>query len=288
MNEDEDLEDTKSLAQVTQSYADFLMVRDAARYHDFIKRQTENPDGADAEAAIFAWLRRSGLAPVPAEDLKTGGPDFRCSSAKGEFAVEVTNLKREAVTDRSAWPDQVSESVFSFGGIFQNLLASVSSKVEQLSRAGAMPRVLAICSAHAGASALLRPEAARLMLSFGEKIAAPVGSTSASHRRINDPDQSESVFMRKDDAGQIEMRRRSVSAVLLVALTDFDLRVVGILNPSPVYPLDYRRFTDVPFLRATDVEKDPVEQEWVVGNPDTCLVRHHAVVFTDAELRGTA
>jgi hypothetical protein len=288
-DDDAELDERTSLKQVTQSYEDFLMVRDAVRHRDFLRRQEGNPEGTSAEAAIFSWLRRRRLSPIPAEDPKTGGPDFRCSSSKqGEFAVEVTSLKREAVTDRSGWPDDFSESTFSYGDVFQNLLASVSGKVVQLSRAGAMPRVLVICSAHAGATALLRPEAARLMLSFGETITAPLGSSAGEQRRTSDPDQTESVFLRKNADGSIDARRQSVSAVLLVALTDFDLRAVGVLNPSPAYSFDYRTFADVAFLRATDVESNPVATEWVIGNPSLYLAKHQPVVFTEDELTGKA
>jgi hypothetical protein len=86
-----------------------------------------------------------------------------------------------------------------------------------------------------------------------------------------------SVFFAPGETGnQIVARRRSVSAVLLVALSDFQSGVVGLLHPDPVEKLNIERFRELPFLRLTKwpIVDGAITTEWIVSAPEPKIFYH--------------
>jgi hypothetical protein len=80
--------------------------------------------------------------------------------------------------------------------------------------------------------------------------------------------------------------RQSVSAILLVALSEKQSEIVGLLHPKPMTLLDYRVFRQVPFLRVEWPLTNPVGLDWIIGDPSPRRIDHRRVSWNDAELRG--
>lgn len=242
-----------SLEDVAQAYSVFLEVCATGHHKAFLNRLKSDPDAAKAEAAVFSWLRAKGLAPNINETAGQGGIDYLCSPNGILFLLEVTCLSKAAVIDKSGWPDSLDEVALSFSMITPQLAAKGQGKARQLSTGQAgIPRVLAICLAHPGASALLGILAAQWLMVSDPKIQVPIvaqGTELGPTRLVSDLKRSVFFGLR---GGKIVPMRESISAILLVALWDNQLDVVGMLHPKPTFPLDYRVFARVPFLRASN------------------------------------
>jgi hypothetical protein len=138
-----------------------------------------------------------------------------------------------------------------------------------------VPRVLAICLAHPGASALLSTLAAEWLMVPDLTMQVPIVGRG----------EKSGVFFGPRD-GVIVPTLKSISAILLIALWDRQLDVIGMLHPNPTVPLDYRVFGAVPFLRVEWPLSNPIDVEWVIGDPSPLTAYHVAVALTDDELRG--
>jgi hypothetical protein len=67
-----------TLEDVVQAYALFLEVCYPQVLRQFQGRLDSDPDAANAEGAVFSWLRSLGLAPIVNEDPSQGGVDYLC------------------------------------------------------------------------------------------------------------------------------------------------------------------------------------------------------------------
>ena len=119
-----------------------------------------------------------------------------------------------------------------------------------------------ICLSHIGASALMGTHAARL-LSIDPKLAP---------------------FYKPKTEGGYEPARRSISAILLAAVHEKQLEVVGLLHPDPVRPLDIEIFDDVPFFRVKwPITGKDVEGEWITAHPSPLKDLYVSVELTANE-----
>jgi transposase len=218
---------------------------------------------------------------LPADEPGKGGVDFVCrKGTRDEFVVEVTSLKPEAVAAQSDIPVSIDDSE---RGTFQmttnQLFSTVKEKADQLADYPC-PRVLAITSTHHASAHLLGPSGAEFLLTSEPKITYPIaGSGAAATMTTN---LRRSAFFGPGESGtQIVSRRRSVSAVLLVALSDTQSAVVGLLHSDPVEKLKIEPFRDVPFLRLANwpIVDGAIKTEWIVSIPDSKIFYHAPVWF---------
>lgn len=275
-----------TIDEVTKSYSLFLEVCHPDHHKQFRERLAAAPDAAKAEAVIFSWLRQHRLEPRVGESPAEGGADFLClPESKQSLLVEVTTLNRVAVERRSGWPDELSTRAQSFGMITANLWSKARAKAPQLAEAE-VPRVLVACLTHMGASALVGTLAAEWLMLSEPMIEVPLaerGGATPSHSVTN---LKNAAFFRLE-GDRIIAARRSISAILLIALWDDQLETVGLLHPDPAIPLDYTIFGDVPFLRVEwPIQGGRLRTEWVVGRPNPSRSFHTTVTLTNAELRG--
>ena len=273
-----------SLDEVLEGYRLFLEVKKPEHFSAFQHRGAES---ARAEAAIFSWFRSTGRDVEIAEDPATGGPDFLVSASNSAlFLAEVTNLKTEAVAANSGLKTELSEPVeaFSFSLITEVLRARASAKAKQLSKAE-IPRLLVITCQHRDADLILGPNAAEELLVGGSAIRVPLGADEPSVQTVTH--LRDSVFFRFDDEGSVEPARRSISAILLVALGSHQAQCLGILNPEPALPFDFQLLREIPFLRVQGwpMESRSVRVEWVMGQPPSATWHFEKVELTDEELR---
>src|SRR5262249_4588399 len=158
------------------------------------------------------------------ETVHEGGVDYECiSDYRDPFLLEVTHLDRDAVTDRSGWPDKLDDTVRMFSQITPKLYSKAKAKASQLADYD-VARVLAITLTHVGAGALLGNLAARWLMLSEPKIAFPIAEGGLQPLQTSQQvtDLKYSVFF-KGESGTIVPTRRSISAILLVAIWDDQL-----------------------------------------------------------------
>lgn len=273
-----------SVSDVVKAYSLLLEVRYPDHDRAFRLRTVSDPNAANAEAVMFSWLRWHGFSPTPADAPGLGGPDFLCSPPlAAPFLLEVTSLSPDAVSQRSGWPDELSDKARSFAMITPNLWSKAKNKASQLG-GHEIARVLAVCLAHIGADALLSTLAAQWLMTSEPKLSALVGGPIRAIREVTDLSKSAFLAIRE---GNIIPARQSISAVLLVALWEQELHAVGLLHPEPAVALDYRGFIELPFLRLEwPVKNGVLRTEWVVAKPAPRVDRHVPVSLTTDDLRG--
>jgi hypothetical protein len=251
------------LQDVVTAYILYLEVRHPDHHKRFQQLLASNRAGAVAEAVVFSWLRSDSLEPVVSEDASKGGPDFMCRGRHGFFLVEATVLDANAVENRSGWPNELDDTARVFSMITPNLWRKTLHKAGQLADQE-IPRLLAICLSHVGASALLGTLAARMLAAQSRK----------------------SAFYQVVD-GKYQAERRSISGLLLIPVWEDECEVVGMLHPDPAKIFDYRDLSDVPFLRVKwPPTSEEVETEWIIGQPRPSRKLHTRVTLTNAELKG--
>lgn len=226
------------------------------------------------------------MNPQVAESTATGGADFLCEpEAKEPFVLEVTSLNRDAVEERSGWPDELDEQVRAFSMITPNLWSKARTKTPQLTDQGA-PGILAITLNHIGAAQLLGARAADWMMVSEPTISVPLASKGKSTPSASTTNLKKAAFIRIQE-GQVVPVRQSISAVLLIAIWAKELGVVGLLHPAPSVPFDYRTFSDVPFLRLKwSVKESRLQLEWIVAQPGPARYGHSAISLSEPELKG--
>lgn len=275
--------------RVLQSYRTYLEVRHPVKLRLFDRNFTSNPNGARAEAALFGLFR--GLVECVSifESPSAGGPDFLCEDSKGEFVVEVTTLNDEAIARAANWPNVVpsdADSTRSFTMVTDNLLGATRKKQRQLS-ATTVPRLLVIASEHIGASVLLSDYSAEALIVGDSRIRIDgVGSTSPGVDIATG--LANSVFMKPAAGGQVSPARQSISAILLAALSDSGVAVIGALHPMPRIAFDCCHLPDVTFARLREWRQEPrtFEIDWVTCNPHSRTYALSLVELNDRELRG--
>jgi len=219
----------------------------------FVERLNNDREAARAEAVIFAWLHQVGKNPKINEKADTGGVDFRCHPEMGgEFLVEVTSFKIDALSSASGLSMNLDPNI---GGFFTNvtpeLRQRIARKMDQLSGAGQLPRILAIASEHPKVGLVFDRSAVVNLLVSDWKFWTPLSDPSASVRVT---DLKNSVFFRRDEANPSLLRpcRRSVSAVLLACIYSHRVEARGVIHPEPAVRLDISVLPEVPLLYLTE------------------------------------
>lgn len=234
-----------SIDDKVQEYQTFLGEFQPFHLKRFRQRLAEDPQSTRSEAVC--WDTLSSIEPrteiTPGETKKRGGPDFFCqpqligTPIQGtKYAVEVTSLSPEAVSERSGWPNTVEEGGRAFSMITKNLEQKLESKHLQHENS-MIPLVVMVTSSHVASDALLGPLSAKILLNASTKLF---------------------------------QKWQIISAVLLLQIYKDRSYVLGMVNPEASNPLDIGYFPNIPFLRAVKwPPNDPnqTESEWTVAHP---------------------
>lgn len=269
-------------------YAEHLKEAYPTHLAPFNQRRSQDREAALAEAMVFWMLKAFGVRPKINEVRGTGGADFICSANYGApifalreptpesmFIVEATSLDPDAVSRNTSIPNDAPDEIS--GGAFSLLTRSVFAKAKDKATQLAgydMPRVLAIASSHEGISAVFNSATALNILVSDYHWRQEIGSdTFDPNRYVN---LANSVFMKPGPNGTIEAARKSISAILLIAVHGDQSIVHGILHPEPARPLHIEFFPKVPFLRIAKwpILDGKIFTEWVIADPDGLSVHH--------------
>lgn len=282
-----------TIPEVVESYRNYLLHHQTLNPKQqalkrFDQRMSCHAEAARAEAITFEYLRHNQLNPRILEDAGTGGVDFECEFWKDRFVVEVTAFGDAAVTAGSGVPEDIDD----FGGGYLNMQAMTkmlrsraSNKSAQLSGYD-RPRVLVIASQHPSSAIVLGQLGAEEFMTGGAQISVPVGPEGATADSYMSTELREAAFIRSTKSGVIESCRRSLSAILLVAVHGKGCHVLGMRHPDPVRPLPRALLPRVPFLRVRwPIENNQIDTEWTIHDPRPEEHFFSEIEMTDGELR---
>jgi hypothetical protein len=260
-----------------QSYSDYLNHGRPENAKRFDLLRISDREAAIAEAVVFGILQGFNVDPQINDAPNTGGPDFICCAYRGplmprlqedRFVVEATSLDPVAVSDRSHVGNEVPEDISggAFGLVTRNICNKAKSKATQLANYP-MPRVLAIASSHAGVAALFNDATATWALVSEPHWRHEIGSSEVDSAEYTDLESS--LFIKPGPNGTIIPCRRSISAILLVAVYGGQSEIWGILHPEAAQPLNYAFLPKLPFVRIAQwpVVDGKIRTEWVIANP---------------------
>lgn len=260
--------DIRRWAESVGPYAEWLNQNDfSAARQWFLRLRSNDPalvEGAVAEAVAWSFLVRKVDCITPG-NLSTGGPDFRCESAGGAFYVEVTNLSRSVVTERTHLSEELANGWRHYGDLTGLIKREVSGKAPQGRHLG-VPYLVFATTLHMQASIVCVSRA---------HVAHVLHSTTAISGDF-DPDRGEvrgplreitrmelSTFTR---AFTVDPARRNVSGVLVGGFGTYpDVRVLGVRHPDPVHTFDPDLLEGVPFFEFALWPPDPrVMTRWTL------------------------
>jgi hypothetical protein len=272
---------------VIQSYAEYLHEAYPQNLDRFEQSRASDPDAALAEAVVFRMLQTMSVRPEIHDQPQKGGPDFICYCNRGplhkpisedRFIVEATSLTPDTVTRHSGIANIVPEEIGggAFGLVTQNIVNKAKAKAAQLANYP-MPRILAITSNHVATPALFNAATAMWALVSEVHWRHEIGSDVVDPAEYTNLERS--VFLRPGPDGTIEACRKSISAILLIAVYGDKSEVYGIQHPEPAYPLYVGWLPKVPFIRISPwpIIDGKIFTEWVVGSPSGYCLAHMPV-----------
>jgi hypothetical protein len=277
------------------SYSEYLRHGHPENAKRFDEMRASEREAAVAEAVVFGILQGFNVDPQINDEVKTGGADFICCASRGplvrrlpqdRFVVEATSLSPDAVTDRSHIPNEPPEEISggAFGLVTRNICNKAKDKATQLG-GYQMPRGLAIASSHAGVPALFNGATATWALVSDPHWRQEIGSSTVDTTQYTDLEKS--AFIRPGPNGTIVACRKSISAILLVAMYGRNSEVWGVLHPEPAYPFNTALLPDLPFVRIAPwpVVNGRIFTEWIVASPSGHRVDHSPIRLPRASRR---
>ena len=112
------------------------------------RRFKDQPQPAIVEACVRSYLAAQVDSVEPAEDLVSGGPDFRCRKGCRTFYVESTCLTIDAVTNATKLSPTATGRAANYGTMTDLVKRECVNKAAQLSSRKDAPGLLAIGTLH--------------------------------------------------------------------------------------------------------------------------------------------
>ncbi len=219
-------------------------------------RLRDQPEPAIVEACVRSYLAGYVDSVEPAEDLASGGPDFRCRRGSRIFYVESTCLTIDAVTNATKLSPSATGQAANYGTLTDLVKRECVNKAAQLSHRKDAPGLLAIGTLHFQASALCVTERhVEAILTSTPFIAC--NFDPAAGKAVGDPYQAvnlrDSAFIKPTTMPTIdtefEQARRSISGVLICGFGSIPPQVLGALHPGACRPFDSNLLPQTRFCR---------------------------------------
>jgi hypothetical protein len=252
------------IQEVVDSYSNYLAKFDQKHHSKCLKKfqrlLQRDQEAARSEALVFSWLHSLGLRPEPV-DRGMGGIDFLCHPHSfRKFYVEVTALDPEAMAKESGIPNDPHQPEGSFNPITWGLLRKTIKKVRQMAGLS-HPRLLIITGSHFMSNALLC-NLGPALLTGDTRIEVPLHNIDSPIRISSQ--LSNSVFFRFL-RGKLQPCRKTISAILFMALSGNQCHINGIIHPEPIMSFDIKSLPEVPFfrLKSWPIIDGVIQTEWI-------------------------
>ncbi len=270
------------MADLTGAYSDTLAdhrkwlsgFSDERRISQWERRLKDQPEPAIVEACVRSYLASQVDSVEPAEDLASGGPDFRCRRGCQTFYVESTCLTVDSVTNATKLSPSASGQATNYGTLTDLVKGAVVDKAQQIASRKDAPGLLAIGTLHFQAAALcIKKHHIEAILTSTPFIACDFDP--AVGEVVGEPYQAvnlyNSAFIKPPLAISIdafEHARRSISGVLICGFGSIPPQVLGALHPNACRPFDPNLLTKTCFCwlkgRAAS-ENSELATEWLGG-----------------------
>ena len=232
--------------------------------------EASQAEAAIAEAVAWDWLAHRVHSIELAYDPARRSPDFKCTSDRGAFFVEVTNVSRPAMTEAMGLEDfETSPSLKHFRLPADRLHQDLLKKAKQgVGLDAAYLVFLTTLHGHASMRMTNRSYAATLLHSeefLTADFDAEQGCVVGGFRSTVDFNRA--AFTRSKTLNGV---RAHVSGALLgpFGLYPNDVTVLGILNPEATHPFDRRALPDAPFAQFREwPPRDQVQVVWTDEPP---------------------
>ncbi len=238
------------------------------------RRLRIQPEAAIVEACVRSYLAGYVKSVEPAEDLASGGPDFRCRRGGRIFYVESTCLTIDAVTNATKLSPSATGQAANYGTLTDLVKRECTNKTAQLSSRKDAPGLLAIGTLHFQASAQCIAERhVEAILTSTPFIACDFDP--AAGEAVDDPYQAvnlrNSAFVKPplaDSIDAFEHARQSISGVLICGFGCIPPRILGALHPDSARPFDPDLLPQTRFCRLKHDAFAGREftTEWIGGN----------------------
>lgn len=229
-----------------------------------------DPQAAMCEATFWAVFKDCGVTVEPNADL-TGAkqtPDFRCSKDSSMFYAEITCIRVDTATRKTALESEPrpGEGAKNYRHLNDAIFQECVNKTTQCANLDA-PCVLAVGTFHHRASVLgvrrtfmewLLTGEASIGWDFDPKLGQCVGESYqvTSFRSA--------TFTRMTRLQSVEHVRQPISALLVGGFGCNPPQLFGLLHPNPVREFDPQLLARVPFCRQRiDVQAGRVSTEWI-------------------------
>jgi hypothetical protein len=248
------------IAEGLDEYAEWLVRYGAHRVKMFDGRRRSDVEAAASEALIGNYLRRRVDKIDPAEDMASGGPDFRCVHKGHPFYVEVTSLKTSAIEQSIKVPDDPNWKGGFVGSISKIVRTAVSGKSAQCLLPNA-PTVVAIGTHHS----LLDIDTSLAEELLISDMAYEV-QVSPSHPIPEEPGRfvtglRNALFMRFRNNG-VQRAREYVSAVVIFGLGYLPARAIGLVNDVARRSFDPSLLPEIQFAGTVRTEEGALTLRW--------------------------
>lgn len=254
-----------SIQEIVDSYSEYLANFDQGHHSKCLKKfqrlLQRDQEAAWSEALVFSWLYSLGLRPEPI-DKGMGGIDFLCHPHSFPiFYVEVTALDAETIAKESGIPNDPYQPGGSFSSITWTLLRKVIRKVKQMAGLS-HPRLLVITGTHFMSDTLLCHFGPSDLLTGDSEIEVLLNSMDSPI--IISSKLSNSVFFRFRKE-KVQPCRKTISAILFMALFANQCHISGIIHPEPSMSFDINSLREVPFfrLKSWPIINGIIQTEWV-------------------------
>ncbi len=207
-------------------------------------RLKDQPEPAIVEACVRSYLAGQVNSVEPAEDLASGGPDFRCRRGGRIFYVESTCLTIDAVTNATKLTPSATGQAANYGTLTDLVKRECVNKAAQLSSRHDAPGLLAIGTLHFQASArCIQKHHIEAILTSTPIIAC--GFDPVAGEAVGDPYRAvnlrDSAFIKPPTTPTIdtefEHARRSISGVLICGFGSIPPQILAHYIPMLVVHL---------------------------------------------------
>jgi hypothetical protein len=211
----------------------------------------------------------------PAEDLASGGPDFRCRKGCQTFYVESTCFTVDSVTNATKLSPSASGQATNYGALTDLVKGAVVDKAQQIASRKDAPGLLAIGTLHFQAGALcIKKHHIEAILTSSPVIACDFDPVAGE--AVGDPYQAvnlrDSAFIKPALTPTVDIEfehaRRSISGVVICGFGSIPPQVLGALHPNACRPFDPNLLTKTCFCRLkvrAASENSELATEWLGG-----------------------
>lgn len=253
----------KSNSEILIEYSQWLETFGQGPFHEF--NQISDQEAKLTQVKFGKQFKDWGFTIEPIFDDKNKSPDFSCSKDGCKFEVEVTCIKTDTI-EKVTGLKNIDDGKPSFHGTITNAVFNETiGKTKQCSERG-IPVILAIGIFHSKSPLLLMPHLLEECLTGKSYITMDFdpaqGKAVGGVYQTTKLEQSVCLKQPKVPDDSI-FARKPISGIIFGGFGVYPNHYVGLLHPSPNYPIDPAIFPSIKFGKLIEQQNNLLKVEWV-------------------------